>query len=92
MILIFFVNSTLSKYEKSHFDSLLVSFTLLMMIAAPNVIVTRSFPVATIFRIKRLPPTPITQLATMTTSGLQIRTVSAEVRMRIKWDTTVELL
>ena len=47
--------------------------------AAPNVIVTRSFPVATIFRIKRLPPTPITQLATMTTSGLQIRTVTAEV-------------
>lgn len=47
---------------------------------APNVIVTRSTPVASIFRLKKVPPSPLPQLGITTVSGLQMRSVTSEVR------------
>ena len=46
---------------------------------APSYIVTRSMPVGSIFRLKRMPPTPIPQLAMTTVGGLQMRSTTAEV-------------
>lgn len=46
---------------------------------APSYIVIRSMPVASIFRLKKLPPTTIPQLAMTTGGGLQMRSTTAEV-------------
>ena len=46
---------------------------------APSYIVTRSMPVASIFRLKKMAPTPIPQLTMTTVGGLQMRSTTAEV-------------
>lgn len=48
-------------------------------LTAPSYIVTRSMPVASIFRLKKMTPTPIPQLAMTTVGGLQMRSMTAEV-------------
>lgn len=55
---------------------------------APNVIVTRSMPVASIFRLKKLQQYPLPQLGITTVSGLQMRSTTAEL-IRIGFDEDV---
>ena len=49
---------------------------------APSLIVTRSVPISSIYRIKRLPPSLLPPpISINTVGGLQIRSVTAEVRL-----------
>ena len=48
---------------------------------APNLIVTRSMPISSIYRLKKLNPTPLPPpISINTVGGLQMRSATAEVR------------
>lgn len=50
-----------------------------VLFSAPSVIITRSAPISSIFRLKKLPSMQLTTSGIITTGGLQLRTLTAEV-------------